>query len=108
MADLAVKAASSVDDLTSQWENAELSVVLLKTQATIFSAYLSTLSEWMEMDFLKSSASSGLNFVRNLAQSGEGCLRFLFALKLELDVIGHKPGKIRWRQKVMLLWNEEN
>jgi hypothetical protein len=108
MADLAVKVARSVDDLTSQWENAELSVVLLKTQVTIFSAHLSTLSKWMEMEFLESSASSGLNFVRNQALSGEGCLRFLLALKLELDVIDHKSGKMRWRQKLRLLWNEEN
>ncbi len=105
---LAVTVAKTVDDFMFRWENAEDSAFSLLANVKTFCASLTMLSQWMQTEFINSGASSDWNFVKDLAFSTEGCLRFLMALKVELNDIGYKPqtGRFTTKPKLKVLWAE--
>lgn len=104
VAGLGVKVTKILDTLMNQWQDSELILVSLQTQVGSFCASLKELSDWMEDEFLESTSSNNLNFTGNLARCGEGCMRFLLALKIELDIICEGNNRLRWRDKATL-WN---
>jgi hypothetical protein len=106
VAGLATKVAKSLDDLAGRWQNAELSLQSLKTTIASFNASLNSLSRWIEIEYQTSGACTDFAFVQNLAVSMEGFARFLLALQIELDLIGHNSGTLPWKKKAAVLWNE--
>jgi len=106
IAELGLKVAKVLDTIFSQWDSADDVIVGLRIKIKSFCASLEMLSDWMAKEYLTSPSSGNLSFVRNLALSGEGCMRFLLKLKGELDIICQGSDKMRWRDKLMLLWNQ--
>ncbi|TAQ85657.1 hypothetical protein B7494_g6023 [Chlorociboria aeruginascens] len=106
VAGLAIRVVKTLDDLISRWDAAHLSLESLKSVVVTFTNSLKMLSLWMEREYLNSGAATDLTFVRNLALSCEGCMRFLLALKIELELVAPNPGRFSWRRKTAILWNE--
>ena len=108
VAGLGIKVVKVLDDLMSRWDVAHLSLILKSTVET-FTNSLQMLRVWMDEKYLESGAATDLTFVRCLAVSCEGCMRFLLALKFELESIAPKPwklGPLSWRKKTAIMWNE--
>jgi len=109
VAGLALRVVKTLDDLMARWDAAHLSLESLKSTVTTFTNSLNMLSLWMEKEYYNSGAATDLTFVRNLAISCEGCMRFLLVLKTELDLIAPKPGifgPLSWGRKAAIMWNE--
>jgi hypothetical protein len=106
VAGLGVKVAKILDNLFHQWDDAEENIIGLRIKIQSFCASLEMLYDWMAEQYLTSPSSSNTSFVKNLALSGEGCMRILLALKAELNIVCFVRDKLRRRDKLLLLWNQ--
>jgi hypothetical protein len=95
VAGLGVKVAKILDSLFQQWDDSEEIILGLRTRIQTFCASLSMLSTWMAEEYCESPSSSNRDFVKNLALAGEGCMRLLLKLKLELDIVCEGSDKLR-------------
>lgn len=105
VAGLGVKVAKILDSIFQQWDDSEEIIQGLRTRIQTFCASLSMLSTWMAEEYSE-SPSSNRDFVKNLALAGEGCMRLLLKLNLELDIVCEGSDKLQWREKLQLMWNQ--